>query len=227
MLRLLSIVIVLGLFCGVTNWIAAQSGVRGETTRTPLDIPSGGKGDVGTEEDFVESITFYNSEYEGDGFFWCLDKSGSMMGNKMQVLMGEMCHALLELSHRSEFTMVAFSSNYLVWREHAAQGISENQAAAMAWVQSLNAGGITCLMEAGVKTVQISNNCAKRNKQIIMLSDGQPNCDTTPEECIDAITGANYQRTPINTIYISNDTQGQNFMRSLASANNGTFTLAD
>ena len=225
--RLLSILVVLGLCCGATNWIVAQSGVGAGTSRAPLDMPSGGKGGGGTDGNAVESITFYTTEYEGDAFFWCLDKSCSMGGAKMQVLMGEMCHAILELSHRTEFTMVAFSTNYIVWREQAAQGTSESRAAAMAWVQALHCDGMTCLLEAAVKTVEISNNCTKRKKQIILLSDGLPNCGATPEECIDAITGANYQGTPINTVYISNETQGQNFMRTLAAANNGTFTQVD
>ena len=45
--------------------------------RQPLDLPSGG-GRADDEEDTAEAIHFYGAEYEGDAFFWCLDKSGSM-----------------------------------------------------------------------------------------------------------------------------------------------------
>ena len=49
--------------------------------RKPLDLPSGGSGDNDEEEDAPETINFWGGEYEGDAFFWCLDKSCSMSWN--------------------------------------------------------------------------------------------------------------------------------------------------
>ena len=39
------------------------------------------KGDEDSE-DVPESIFFFGAEYEGDAFFWCLDKSCSMNGHR-------------------------------------------------------------------------------------------------------------------------------------------------
>ena len=53
-----------------------------------------------------------------------------------------------------------------------------------------------------------------------------PMCDNvdTRQECLVAITTANYKRTPIHTIYISNDAQGSSFMQALAELNRGTYS---
>ena len=64
----------------------------------------------------------------------------------------------------------------------------------------------------------------------IVVSDGEPNCPGC-SECIDAITQANWQRKPVNTLYInssgdagSGGTPGALCMQQLAAANNGTYT---
>ena len=60
--------------------------VDGATQKRPLDLPSGGLGSDGDEEDRPEIIIFYGGQYESDAFFWCLDKSGSMSGSQIQTL---------------------------------------------------------------------------------------------------------------------------------------------
>jgi hypothetical protein len=39
--------------------------------KRPLDLPAGGTGSDAEEEDIPETINFFGSEYEADGFFWC------------------------------------------------------------------------------------------------------------------------------------------------------------
>jgi hypothetical protein len=39
--------------------------------KRPLDLPAGGTGTTAEDEDLPETINFFGSEYEGDGFFWC------------------------------------------------------------------------------------------------------------------------------------------------------------
>ena len=55
----------------LSSWMLAQ----GQPVDSgPLDLPRVGAGVAADdEEDAPECITFYGSEYEGDGFFWCLD----------------------------------------------------------------------------------------------------------------------------------------------------------
>ncbi len=227
MARFLFLLVVIGLVFGVTGWIVAQR--AGSGNGLPLDLPSGGLGHDDGEEEELEAIHFYGTEYEGDSFFWCLDKSGSMMwGCRLMVLKQEMSQAISSLSSRSQISMLAFSTSSIVWQHQPVNANSAMKASALAWVQQLQASGTTCMLEAGLKTVNISNTCSKRNKQMIFVGDGGPNCNGggTAAQCLAEITGANWQRTPINTVYISTDDQGSQFMQTLALANNGTFTVA-
>ncbi len=215
------LVIVLGLALSGSGWIVAQS--DGNGVKKPLDLPSGGKGDDEDEEDAPESISFYGGEYEGDGFFWCLDKSCSMgWADDIGHLKTEMSAAINSLSENAEFSIVAFSSGYIIFSPFPKTANAANRALGTAWVMALTTDGNTCLAPAGVETVGISNLCQKESKQIIVLSDGLPNCPG-PAETTAAITGANWQHTPVNTIYIASDSDGITFMQSLAAANNGTF----
>jgi hypothetical protein len=221
-MRPLAWLFVLAIAFGGTGWIVAQS--DGDGMKRPLDLPSGGKGDDEDEEDAPETITFYGGEYEGDGFFWCLDKSGSMdWGNLIGQLKSEMSESLSQLSSDSQFSMVAFSDGYIVWSQNPKDGNPGNIASATAWVQALSAYGATCLAPAGQQIISISNQCNKEHKQILVLSDGEPNCPG-PAETLSIMTSANYEHTPINTIYIASDSGGIAFMQSLAAQNYGTFS---
>jgi len=207
---------------GTGGWILAQS--AGAIDQRPLDLPSGGGGDRDDEKDIPETITFFGQGYEGDGFFWCLDRSGSMgEGGLIERLKSEMSEAISQLSEESEFGIVAFSSGYTIWSPHPQVADRANRASALAFVGALSPAGMTCMAPAGVQTIAISDQCDKDQKHIIVLSDGVPNCPG-PEETLAAMTAANWQRTPIDTIYIASDPEGIAFMQQLAALNGGTFS---
>ena len=201
----------------MTGLTHSQDG--GAVAKRPLDLPSGGLGDEDDDEDTPETIVFYGGEYEGDGFFWALDKSCSMAGYLMQTLKREVNTAIDSLSNRSDIGLVAFSQNFVRWRGMPAKSNLPNKQSAKSWVNALQAGGGTILSPAGVAMVNLSNLSGKRQKSMIVVGDGLPG---DPGAAISNITGANYQRSPINTILIGS-TSGQSFMQNLANANNGTF----
>lgn len=75
----------------------------------PLDMPSGGRGGDEDEEDAPEVIDFWGGQYEGDAFFWCLDKSCSMGWNgEIQQLKQEFSQTLNSLSSQAEFGVWRF-----------------------------------------------------------------------------------------------------------------------
>ena len=137
--------------------------------------------------------------------------------------------SIQSLSQRAEFSLVAFSSNEVVWSPTPRRASPAAKSAAIAWLQSLQAEGWTCLAPAGITTVEIANLSTKRLRQILLLSDGVPLCFEvdTSAECLTDITAANYQHIPINTLYISSDSAGVSFMQQLAAMNGGTFTLVE
>jgi len=144
-------------------------------------------------------------------------------GNLIGQLKSEMTESISQLSEDSEFSIVAFSSGYTYWSPFPKEANAGNKASATAYVQSLSPDGNTCLAPAGVYTISISNMSDKATKQILVLSDGEPNCPG-PAETLSAMTSANWQHTPIHAIYIASDAGGIAFMQQLAAMNSGTFS---
>ena len=166
-----------------------------------------------------ESISFYGGEYEGDGFFWCLDKSCSMAwGGRINVLKLEITSAINQLTPRQDIGLVAFSGNFTRWQAIAVPANVGNKASAIAWVQSINPAGATNMSAPGVATVNLANSSMKRKNTIIVVGDGQPQ---DPGPALQNITGANWKRFPVNTILVGGS--GAGFMRSLAEMNGGEF----
>ncbi len=220
--KFMMVSVLLSLSAGGGAWLIAAS--DGDPVKRPLDLPSGGKGHDEEEEDAPETIVFYGGAYEGDGFFFCLDKSGSMVVDDRFVQMkAEVTDAIAELTDESEFGLVAFSSGFINWSPRPQPGRVANRLNATAWVHSLFPDGLTHLATACIETIRICNMSEKEHKQIIVISDGEPN-NPGPAETLSSVTTANWQRTPINTIYLGNLAGAREFMRNLAAANSGDFS---
>lgn len=209
-------------------WLVAAD-LQGPYLR-PLDMPSGGGGLGDMDEDAPETIIFYGMDYEGDAFFWCLDKSGSMgWDGGIDDLKQEVNAAILSLSPAAEFSLVAFSSNTLVWSPSPQPARLAEKTAALSWVNSLFPEGWTCIAPAAVQTLSICNQSSHGSRQIIILSDGAPFCNNvdTSAQALAEISQANWQQIPIHTIFIGSDTAGINFMQMLATMNQGSFHICD
>lgn len=209
--------------CFVVLLLVCPSHVSGKNEegegKRPLDLPAPGFGASEGDEDIPETILFYGSQYEGDGFFWCLDRSCSMVGEQIETLKTEVNGAVSSLSRSADIGIVAFSTNVLPWRILPSRATPVNKSAAQLWVNALSAQGGTIIAPAGVQTLQISQLSSKRLKTVIVVGDGRP---ADEDEALVNITLANYETIPINTILIQ-DTQGQVFMQSLALTNNGSY----
>ncbi|MGE4632676.1 MAG: VWA domain-containing protein [Planctomycetota bacterium] len=212
----------------VSSAVGAIDSAEEEGPRRPLDMPSGGGGGDDDAEDAPETIIFYGQDYEGDAFFWCLDKSGSMdWGGAMEDLKQEVSAAILSLSPAAEFSLVAFSSNTVVWSPTPRPARLAEKTAAVTWANSLQPEGWTCLAPAAVQTLQICNLSTKQYRQVLILSDGAPYCDgvDTSATALTEITQANWQMVPIHTIFIGTETEGIDFMQTLAAMNQGSFHI--
>ncbi len=209
-------------------WLFSAEGE--EAYVRPLDMPSGGGGNADDDEDSPETIIFYGMNYEGDAFFWCLDKSGSMdWGGAMEDLKQEVTGAVMSLSPAAEFSVVAFSTNTVVWSPIPKPARLAEKVAALAWVNALTPNGWTCIAPAAVETLGICNLSSKQHRQIILLSDGAPFCNDvdTSTQALSEISMANWQQVPIHTVFIGSDTAGIDFMQTLAALNQGTFHICD
>ena len=203
-------------------WLIAAS--DGKPVNRPLDLPNGGKGYEEEEEEVPETITFYGQSYEGDGFFFCLDKSGSMtIGDSISEMKSEVTDAISGLTEQSEFALVAFSTGWISWKPRPHVGTTANRTLSTAWVQSLEAGGQTYLATACIETIRLCNMSDKEHKQIIVLSDGEPN-NPGPAGTLSSVTSANWRCTPIHTVYLGSQMAARQFMQQLAAMNHGEFS---
>ena len=214
----------IALFLLVSLTMIAMAGYATEGYRGPLDLPSGGRG-AEVEEEAVEVIHFYGSEYEGDAFFWCLDRSCSMdWGGRIGILKAETTAAIQSLTGASEFSVVAFSDWTNSWSSIPREATPANRVAASAWVGSLTAEGATCIAPAVATALEIARASDKQEKQVIVLSDGVPTCSSA-SETLSQVAGANWEGIPIHTIYISSDSEGIGLMQGIANNSGGTFRL--
>ena len=216
--RAWSVLVIASLFAAVV------SGDDGGAV-VPLDLPAG-SGVAEKDEDESESILFYGQEYEGEGFFWCLDASGSMaFEGRIDVLKEEVTQAIESLSRRAQFSLVAFNQNSTVWSDLPREATADAKSAAVAWVEALVPVSWTCLAPAGVRALELSQQCRKRAKVVIVVGDGQPICagTDTSAECLVAFQTANWERTPVHTLFVGSSA-GAAFMQQLAAENGGSFT---
>ena len=230
MQRSTAIFLVLALSLGTSAWIVAQD--TGELRR-PLDLPSGGVGGDEDEEDAPEIITFYGSDYEGDGFFWCFDRSGSMAwGGVINTLKQELTQAVTQLSAQAEFSMVRFNSSFEVWSPLPKRATFPNKVNALGWVNATVANGGTSIAPATIAALGVCFQCTGQVKRVILVGDGVPSwCPSPPSDeqnqatlALEEITAANYRGVPIDTVLISNSQAGIQLFQDIAAQNNGTFT---
>ncbi len=219
--------IVTGVFAAVLAFGWAVIAEEGGDVRRPLDLPSGGTGDDNDDEDAPEVIQFWSAEFEGDGFFWLLDRSGSMTeAGKMETLKIEMEAAILQLSARTDFGIISFADNSTHCFPAPVRATLANRNYSITWVQGMVAAGWTCMGPAAVETIELSNKSHKRHKTIIFVGDGVPHCDyvDTTEQVLNDIAVANYKHTKISTVYIADDALGIELFTQIAETYGGTFT---
>ena len=124
------------------------------------------------------------------------------------------------------FDLVAFNVSTHVWKQTAVHATLGNRASALAWIESLPTVEAHVMLEAGITTVNIANATPRAPKRLIFLGNRDP---FNPATVISAITSANYQRIPLDTIYVPDLGPGGNaeFWQSLAAANGGTYTQVE
>jgi hypothetical protein len=89
---------VLGILCGSQLFGAGQI-----PSKDNLDLPFDAFGLNETEGEAPEVVVFYGQSFEGDGFFYCLDRSSSTCGGEIEIEKRETIRNIMEFSSRIEF----------------------------------------------------------------------------------------------------------------------------
>jgi len=225
---------------------AAGSNIAGLGGRY-LDLPDGFAISE-EEEDTPELIEFYNDEYEGDAWFFCLDHSDSMQAAsasgqpKYMVRNRETIEAINRMSARSVCSIVFFD-----YRKEQSPCLGDpplrmdaaGKARAIAFVNSKSTanhpGSDSCIASGMVRTLRIASKTNNEFRTCILVADGRAQCSgdvTDPNQVFQKIMAHNVLKIPINTIYTGQRSGddwnlGASLLRRLAQATNGKFKVAN
>ncbi len=214
--------------------LAAQA-LGGAASKENLDLPydAGLFNSEVDDEDAPEVIQFYDQQYEGDGVFFAIDRSGSMQGSgELDIAKREVSKNISEFSTRVQFGIVFFDNGLLKFPTSGrpAEAAPSMKAAALNWVNSVKGGNGSCCQQGLVAAMQYANFSSAKRKVIIYVGDGGGTCNGADEgtylkQTLAIIRSQNFQRAQVNCVGVLQIGPIQNdFLSSLAQANGGTYT---
>ena len=176
-----------------------------------LDLPSG-FGMSEDDEDEPELIDFYNDEYEGDAFVFCLDRSSSMGETtaggqtKFQVLKQETTRAISGLTARSVVSVVFydFQDRPLVYGDPPMKMTMGGKAQMIGQILSTPLSHGSCMARGATRALELAAKAKNEHRTMILTSDGRTQCpsDVNDSDAVFArIMSSNPLRIPINTVY--------------------------
>jgi len=219
------------LFVAPSTSYAQESG--GGVNKLNLDLPFDAGGTQEEEEEAPEIVVFYGQQYEGDGIFFCCDKSGSMNeAGKFKKLQQEVIKNITQFSERVQFGIVFFDAGLVKFPSSGqpATATASLKAAGSAYVMSTSPGHGTCQKPALIQSLMYANQSSSKRKVIIYLSDGYATCPGTNDteqywkDTLNEVTQRNTCKAHINCICIGpQGSVDENHMKMLSAQNSGTF----
>lgn len=201
-------------------------------TKENLDMPFDARGETDEEEDAPEIVVFYGQQFEGDGIFYVVDRSGSMRDSgELDIAKREVLRNVREFSDRVQFGVVFFDSQVVKFPASGqpAEANPNMVSAACSFVMSISGGTGSCCRQGLAEGLRMANLASPRRKVLIYVGDGGGTCNSSAEAqylqtTLAQITGQNYQRVQINSIGVLNPSAlGVDFMKRLAANNGGTY----
>jgi hypothetical protein len=226
-LLLLAAVLSLGLGGGM---LSAQQ------LKENLDLPYDAIGDSDDEEEAPETVFFYGLTLEGDGFFYTVDKSGSMAQGELPIAKREIIRNITEFSDRTQFAVNFFDTNVVKFPggNTPVEATSGQKQAAIGFINGVQGGSGSCCQKGLLEALRFANSCSAKRKVVVYVGDGG---GTGPcgggnneaeyhKQTLQAVSNNNYQRVTINTIgVLMTDQQPvhEQFLKDLAAQNGGTY----
>jgi Mg-chelatase subunit ChlD len=199
-----------------------------------LDLPYDAIGDSDEEEDAPETVFFYGLTLEGDGFFYIIDRSGTMQNmGELAIAKREVSRNISEFSERTQFAVIFFDANVQKFPSgnQPVEATTSQKQAAQAWVNGMQGGAGTCVQKAFAEALRFANSCTAKRKVIAYVSDGGATCGGQNEQdymkqTLQMLASQNYQRVTINTIGVLMTDMGpqhEQFMKDIAGQHGGTY----
>lgn len=211
----------------------ARAGELPEGLKANLDLPFDAIGGSEEDEELPEVVVFYGTNLEGDGFFYVIDRSGSMMDSgELDTAKREVARNIAEFSEAIEFGVVFFDKAAVTFPTNGqpAEATPALKSAATTFVQTAQRGRGSCPQSGLSAGLKMANLSSARRKIVVYLGDGGGTCAGANEEdylneTLTAISAQNLQRLQINAIGVLDVGHIQEkFLKSLASMNGGTYT---
>ena len=209
--------------------VDAQSlgSVAGRKQNLDLPFDAGVFDGEDSEEDAPETIRFYGQQYEGDGVFFVIDRSGSMQNKgELRIAKQEVIKNINDFTSRVEFGIVFFDSQILKYPSGGRPATSNPamKASGLNFVTSVAGGSGSCMQKGFVEVLKFANLSTAKRKVIIYVGDGAGSC-AGHQAILSMVKSQNYQRAQVNTIGVL-DVEGANerFLRQLAGSNGGSYT---
>lgn len=214
--------------------ILAQNS-RGMATKENLDLPFDALGNSEDEEEAPEIVYFYGQQFEGDGIFFCLDRSSSTCNGELAIEKREAIRTVTQFSNRVEFAIVFYDAQVMRWPTtgRPARADAAQRAAAVAFLSTVICGRGTCTKEGLLAAVDFADRATTRRNVIIYLGDGRLTCPTRTGsedqyrmETLQLLVQRNHKRHQINSICVGGDEgpKAEQFCRDLAGMHHGKFT---
>jgi len=212
------------------GWAFSQ---EGGLAKENLDLPYDAIGLNEEEEDAPEVVSFYGQTLEGDGFFYVIDKSGSMQDSgELTIAKREVIKNIGEFSERVQFGIFFFDKGLTKFPSSGAPAEANPgmKSSAISFTQSTAGGSGSCPQAGLVAALNMANQASSKHKVIVYLGDGGGTCPGSDEEpylrqTLAAVSAQNWQRIQINSIgVLQYGAVNEKFMKDLASMNGGTYT---
>ena len=212
------------------NTLEAQSQFR---TKQNLDLPfdAGGTSES-TDEEAPEVVVFYGQSFEGDGVFYCLDRSGSTAQGELNIEKRETVRNIMDFSPRVKFAVVFYSSDVMKFPSSGmpATATAGKKNAASAWVMSVVPGSGTCVQRGLFAALDFANRSTSKRNVVIYLGDGQTTCPGADhlayaQRTLQEVRSRNSKNIQINAICVGAGSEvSEGFPRALAKMNEGQYS---
>lgn len=241
--RILILFAVVLVFSSISSSLAlAQSGVSCSLAVAPsggggaarrkenLDLPFEALGVNQDDEDAPEVIIFCGQNFEGDGIFYCLDRSGSTADGELNREKQSVVKSINDLSDHVQFGIVFYNGDV---SKHPANGRPDEanpsgKSAAIRFVMSQQPGSGSCAGKGIVECIRMANRSSAKRNIIIYVGDGCTMCPGHDDrqyakQALAEIAAMNFKHHQINSIVGCLEKSCDYWAKPLADMNGGTY----
>ena len=213
----------------VCNVVRAQSQAK---TKENLDLPFNAGGlDSETDEEAPEVVVFYGQSFEGDGIFYCLDRSGSTAQGELNIEKRETVRNIMDFSPRVQFGVVFYASDVMRFPStgRPIDASAGNKNAASGWIMSVQSGSGTCVKRGLLDALNFANRSSAKRNIVIYLGDGQTTCPGADpaayaRRTLKEVRSENSKNVQINAICVGAGNEvSETFPQALARMNEGQY----